>query len=102
MYQKRVLVVDDVITGGTAIRESYDMLTLIGAVPMGVVIALDRAEKRALDDPISAVQAVVRDMNIPVISIVNMPQLQLYLEQSPDFDEDVLTSVSEYRAQYGV
>lgn len=102
MYQKRVLVVDDVITGGTAIRESYDMLTLIGAVPMGVVIALDRAEKRALDDPISAVQAVVRDMNIPVVSIVNMPQLQLYLEQSPDFDEDVLTSVSEYRAQYGV
>ena len=68
MENKRVLVIDDVITGGTAIRESYNMLASIGAKAMGVVIALDRAEKRALDDPVSAVQAVARDMNIPVAS----------------------------------
>jgi orotate phosphoribosyltransferase len=102
MEQKRVLVIDDVITGGTAIRESFDLLIGISAKPMGVVIALDRAEKRALDDPISAVQAVARDLDIPVVSIVSMPQLQAFLEQSPDYEDPVLASMSEYRAQYGV
>lgn len=102
MEGKRVLVVDDVITAGTAIRESHEMLSKIGAEPVGVAIALDRAEKRSLDDPTSAVQAVARDLAIPVVSIVNLPQLQLFLEQSPDYDDTVLQSVSEYRAQYGV
>ena len=99
---KRVLVVDDVITAGTAIRESYDMLKEMGARMIGVVIALDRAEKRSLDDPISAVQAVERDLAVSVVSIINLPQLQLFLEKSPDFGTDVLASVSEYRAQFGV
>ena len=101
--QQKVLVIDDVITGGTAIRESFDLLKSVAAIPIGVVIALDRAEKRALDDPISAVQAVARDFDIPVISIVNMPQLQAFLEQHPEeYDDSVLTSMSEYRSQYGV
>lgn len=99
---KRVLIVDDVITAGTAIRESHALLTQIGATPCGVSIALDRAEKRSLDDPISAVQAVARDISIPVVSIVNLPQLQVFLENSSDYDDDVLKSVSDYRAQYGV
>ena len=99
---KRVLVVDDVITAGTAIRESYDMLSSIGAKMVGVVIALDRAEKRSLEDPVSAVQAVARDMSLPVVSIVNLPKLQLFLEKSPNYGDDVLASVKEYRAQYGV
>jgi orotidine 5'-phosphate decarboxylase subfamily 2 len=102
MEGKRVLVVDDVITAGTAIRESYDMLTAIGAKTTGVAIALDRAEKRSLDDPISAVQAVARDLEVPVVSIVNLPQLQLFLEKSNDYEESVLKSVSDYRAEYGV
>jgi orotate phosphoribosyltransferase len=102
MEGKRVLVVDDVITAGTAIRESYDMLTAIGAKTTGVAIALDRAEKRSLDDPISAVQAVARDLEVPVVSIVNLPQLQLFLEKSNDYEESVLRSVSDYRAEYGV
>ena len=58
MGDKRVLVVDDVITASTVIRDSYDILSSIQAIPVGVVIALDRAEKRALDDPVFAVQAV--------------------------------------------
>ena len=76
---KRVLVVDDVITAGTAIRESYSMLQSIGAEMVGVVIALDRAEKRSLDDPLSAVQAVQRDLKVSAISIVSLPQLQVFL-----------------------
>jgi len=99
---KRVLVVDDVITAGTAIRQSHTMLESIGAKMMGVVIALDRAEKRSLDDPLSAVQAVQRDLNVSVISIVSLPQLQGFLEKSPDYDEETLKSVRDYRTKYGV
>ena len=100
---KRILVVDDVITAGTAIRESHTMLESIGAKMIGVVIALDRAEKRSLDDPVSAVQAVQRDLKVNVISIVNLPQLQTFLEKSPDvYGEDTLQSVKAYRAEYGV
>jgi orotate phosphoribosyltransferase len=102
MAGKRILIVDDVITAGTAIRESHEMLQKIGATPVGVAIALDRAEKRSLDDPLSAVQAVARDLAIPVVSIVALPQLQEYLRQSPKYDEDVLKLVTEYRSKYGV
>jgi len=99
---KRVLVVDDVITAGTAIRQSHTMLESIGAKMVGVVIALDRAEKRSLDDPVSAVQAVQRDLNVSVISIVNLPQLQVFLEKSPDYGEETLKNVRDYRTKYGV
>ena len=102
MEGKRVLVIDDVITAGTAIRGSHTMLENIGAKPVGVVIALDRAEKRSLDDPVSAVQAVARDLAIPVVSIVSLPQLQGFLKKSSDYSDDVLASVSDYRAKYGV
>jgi len=67
-----------------------------------VIIALDRAERRSLDDPLSAVQAVARDMDIPVVSIVALPQLQEYLRLSPNYDEEVLKLVVEYRSKYGV
>jgi len=102
MVNKRILIVDDVITAGTAIRESFDMLKKINAIPVGVSIALDRAEKRSLDDPVSAVQAVARDLEIPVISIVSLPQLQSFLRKSHDYEDEVLVSVSDYRKQYGV
>ena len=102
MTNKRVLIVDDVITAGTAIRESYELLGSIGATPVGVAIALDRAEKVSLDDPLSAVQAVARDMSIPVVSIVALPQLQEYLRLGSDYDEGVLELVTEYRSKYGV
>ena len=102
MTDKRVLIIDDVITAGTAIRESFGMLSSINAKAMGVVIALDRAEKRSLDDPVSAVQAVARDLGVPVVSIVNLPQMQTFLAKSPDHGEDILKKVSEYRREYGV
>ena len=78
------------------------MLSEIKDIPMGVVIALDRAEKRSLEDPVSAVQAVSRYLNIPVISIVSLIQLQGFLVNSPVYGEDLLASVSKYRIQYGV
>lgn len=102
MTEKRVLIVDDVITAGTAIRESYDLLKSIEAIPVGVAIALDRAEKKSLEDPLSAVQAVARDLKIPVVSIVALPQLQEYLRCSSSYDEEVLEQVTEYRSKYGV
>jgi orotate phosphoribosyltransferase len=100
---KRVLIVDDVITAGTAIRESHTMLLEAGAKPVGVVIALDRAEKRSLDDPVSAVQAVARDLGLPVISIVSLPQLQTFLERDiASYGQETLDNVKKYRAEYGV
>jgi orotidine 5'-phosphate decarboxylase subfamily 2 len=102
MENKRILIVDDVITAGTAIRESHQMLIKIGAKPVGVSIALDRSEKRSLDDPISSIQAVARDLEIPVVSIVSLPQLQGFLRVSPDYGDDLLEQVTTYRSQYGV
>ena len=102
MEGKKVLVVDDVITAGTAIRESDAMLKAIGANMIGVVIALDRAEKRSLEDPVSAVQATERDLGVSVVSIVNLPQLAVFLENSPDYGDDILSSVKKYREEYGV
>jgi len=102
MEGKRILIVDDVITAGTAIRESHSMLLDVGAKPVGVVIALDRAEIRSTEDPVSAVQAATRDLSLPVVSIVNLPQLQAFLEQSSDYSEETLQSVVNYRKEYGV
>jgi orotate phosphoribosyltransferase len=102
MEGKRILIIDDVITAGTAIRESVTMLKAIKAEPMGVVIALDRAEVRSTDDRISAVQAVGRDLALEVVSIVNLLQLQTFLDQSLGYDEETRQSVANYRKEFGV
>jgi orotate phosphoribosyltransferase len=101
MKGKRVLIVDDVITAGTAIRDAYELLLAIDAQPIGVVIALDRDEIRSEDDRISAVQAVSRDLSIQVASIVGLKELQAYLEQSSRYDDETLQSVVNYRKLYG-
>jgi len=105
--KQRILVVDDVITAGTAIRESHALLTKSGGIPIGVVIALDRAEKKSLDEPLSAVQSVEKELGIPVVSIVSLPQLQSFLEMGNDggglYDsKDALEKIVEYRRMYGV
>lgn len=102
MEGKGVLIVDDVITAGTAIRESCSLLQSVSATPIGVAIALDRAEVRSTEDKVSAVQAVARDLSLPVVSIVNLPQLQSFLEESSQFTSETLNSVKAYRAEYGV
>ena len=74
----RVLIVDDVISAGTSVRESVELIRKAGATPCGVAIALDRMEKGQAE--LSAVQEVARDFNLPVISIVNLNDLVVYLQ----------------------
>ncbi|KAG5182825.1 orotidine-5'-phosphate decarboxylase [Tribonema minus] len=96
---KRVLIVDDVITAGTAIREAMDMLTAAGAVPAGVVIALDRMEKGGGSE-LSAVQQVEKEFGIPVVSVVCLTHIASYLTAGQD--PALLQAITEYRDKYGV
>jgi orotate phosphoribosyltransferase len=95
---KRVLIVDDVITAGTAIGEVMTILEREGAEPAGVVIGLDRRERgHGLK---SAVQEVEARYGIPVTSIIAIDDLIRYLERRGD-DQDVLTAMRDYRRRYG-
>lgn len=95
----RVLIVDDVISAGTSVRESVELIRAAGATPCGVAIALDRME-RGLGE-LSAVQEVSRDYAIPVIGIVNLDDLVHYLHAKPEWDA-TLTAIRNYRDRYGV
>ena len=93
----RVLIVDDVITAGTAIRESVDIIRGHGATPAAVLIALDRQERGAGER--SAVQEV-EATGLPVISVLKLADLASHLEASGDSVR--LGAIREYRARYGV
>jgi orotate phosphoribosyltransferase len=95
----RVMVVDDVITAGTAIRESRDIIAGAGATPAGVLIALDRQERGSGER--SAVQEVESALGVRVISIVGLAELIAHLEDSPQHAAQ-LGAVRAYRDRYGV
>jgi len=95
----RVLIIDDVITAGTSVRESVDIIKAAGAVPAGVIIALDRMERGTGE--LSAVQEVERNYGIPVLSVANLVDLIDYLQASPDMQRN-LAAVKHYRVQYGI
>ena len=95
----RVMLVDDVITAGTAIRESMDIVEQNGAQLAGVLIALDRQEKGKGE--LSAIQEVERDFNAQVIAIVSLNDVIEYLKDDEQFKAH-LPAVEAYRAQYGV
>ncbi|HHI76498.1 MAG TPA: orotate phosphoribosyltransferase [Gammaproteobacteria bacterium] len=95
---RRVLIIDDVITAGTAIRESMEIIAAEGARPAGVVIALDRQEKGQGER--SAIQEVESEYGIPVTAIARLEDLIDYLEQAGDPQD--LERVRAYRAQYGI
>ncbi|MFC3680515.1 orotate phosphoribosyltransferase [Bacterioplanoides pacificum] len=96
----RVLIVDDVITAGTAIREVMAMIEAAdGAVPAAALIALDRQEKG--NGELSAIQEVERDFGMPVISIVNLKQVLDYVAGNPQLQQ-YADAISAYREQYGV
>jgi len=97
--QGRVLVVDDVMTAGTAIRETMTLLAAHQALPAGVLLALDRRERG--QGALSAVQEVERAHAIAVTSIVNLDDLVAYLAEQPNYAED-LARMRDYRAQYGI
>ncbi len=97
--QGRIMLVDDVITAGTAIRESMEIIKAQGAELAGVLIALDRQERG--QGELSAIQEVERDFGTKVVSIVGLNDLISYLEGKPELAEH-LDAVRAYRAQYGV
>ncbi|MBF7728727.1 orotate phosphoribosyltransferase [Pseudomonas sp. N040] len=97
--QGRVLIVDDVITAGTAIREVMQIIQAQGATAAGVLIALNRQERGKGE--LSAIQEVEQDFGMPVVSIVSLDQLIVYLAGDASLKQ-YLPAVEAYRAQYGV
>ena len=95
----RVLIIDDVITAGTAIREVMEIVKHAGAVAAGVVIGLDRKEKGKSE--VSAIQEVEQQFAIPVVSIVDIGDILDYLKTQQD-SAALITSIEEYRQKYGV
>jgi orotate phosphoribosyltransferase len=95
----RVLIIDDVISAGTSVRESIELIRAAGAVPCAVVIALDRME-RGLGD-LSAVQEVQQNYDIPVIAIATLNDLLGFLQDEPEMVAN-LGAVQAYRDLFGV
>jgi orotate phosphoribosyltransferase len=96
--QGRVLIVDDVITAGTAIRESVDLIRGAGAMPAGVLLALDRQERGTGE--LSAVQEVRAQYSIPVIAVITLADLMHYITVQGGPGE--LASMQAYRDRYGL
>ena len=94
-----IMVIDDVITAGTAIRESVEIIQAANATLSGVIIALDRQERGR--DQRSAIQEVEESLGITVTSIVTLAHLLEYLQNTPGQDENVV-KITAYREQYGV
>lgn len=95
----RVLIIDDVISAGTSVRESVDLIREAGAQPAAVIIALDRQEKG--QGTLSAVQEVEQNYGIPVISVASLTDLIDYLSGHPEL-ENKLAAVRAYRVRYGI
>jgi orotate phosphoribosyltransferase len=94
-----VLIVDDVITAGTAVREAYQIISAAGAKVAGLAISLDRQERG--QGALSAVQELKQSLGIPVSSIIQLNDLINILEESKEYAE-FLEPVVEYRRRYGV
>jgi len=95
----RVLIIDDVISAGTSVRESVELIRAAGATPCGVVIALDRME-RGIGE-LSAGQEVERDYGIPVVAVATLDDLMAFLGERPDFKAHE-AAVAKYREEFGV
>jgi orotate phosphoribosyltransferase len=102
--QGRVLIIDDVITAGTAIRESLEIIRAAGAKPVGVALALDRQERG--QGPLSAVQEIEAQHGLKCVSVITLADLIEALSQPPDgrvrISAEQLTSIKAYRDRYGV
>jgi orotate phosphoribosyltransferase len=97
--QGRVLIVDDVISAGTSVRESVGIIRHAGATPAGVAIAVDRQERGAAE--LSAVQEVEAELSLKVISVVSLDTLLQYLESQGDGSREYYQAIQDYRRQYG-
>ena len=93
-----ILIIDDVITAGTAIREAKDIINANGAKTKGVVVALDRQEKGKGE--LSAIQEVEQNFGIAVVSIINLSHIVDYLKANDD--KNIISRIESYRSQYGI
>jgi len=93
-----ILIIDDVITAGTAIREAQDIINANDANTKGVIVALDRQEKGKGE--LSAIQEVEQIFGIRVLSIINLSHIIEHLKASKN--EDVVSRIESYRSQYGI
>jgi len=96
--QGRVLIIDDVISAGTSVRESVELIQAANAQPCGVAIAIDRQE-RGLSE-LSAVQEVEKNIGIPVCSIAKLGNLIVYLQNQADMAQN-LSAIEVYKKNYG-
>lgn len=96
---KNILVIDDVISAGTSVRESFDIIEQQKATLSGVIVALDRQEKGTGET--SAIQEVEKDYNIRVASIINLHDLIQFLQEVPEYHEH-LEKIEVYKNDYGV
>lgn len=99
-----IAIIDDVITAGTAIRESFELITAAGAKPSAVFLALDRQElgqKEGVLSEMSAIQQVEAQFDIPVVAIATLADLIEYLKEQPDQEEN-LERMRVYRERYGI
>ncbi len=102
--QGKVVIIDDVITAGTSVRESVDIIRQAGAEPAAVLIALDRMERAGADDALSAhsaVQDVANTYGIPVVSIASLTDIMAELDGNAELAEH-RDAVAAYRARYGI
>ncbi|MDD5630955.1 MAG: orotate phosphoribosyltransferase [Methylococcales bacterium] len=95
--QGKVVILDDVITAGTSVRESVDIIRNAGAIPAGVLIALDRQEKGQNNN--SAIQEVQDQFNMPVIAIITLANIIDYLTADAS---DRLNAIKDYQRLYGI
>lgn len=95
----KVWIVDDVITAGTSVRESVEIIVAAGAIPSGVLIALDRQEKGL--NQLSAVQEVSAQFGIPVVAIITLANIIEFIEKNDDTSEKLML-IKAYRLKYGI
>ncbi|MFV9931726.1 MAG: orotate phosphoribosyltransferase [Francisella endosymbiont of Hyalomma asiaticum] len=98
MTNKKVLLIDDVMTAGAAFYESYNKFKSINAEIAGVVLSIDRQEK-AKDSDISATKKISKDFNIPVLAVTNFESIFEYVKEN--LDETMINKFKQYRQKYG-
>ncbi|OEZ33686.1 orotate phosphoribosyltransferase [Francisella endosymbiont of Amblyomma maculatum] len=98
MTNKKVLLIDDVMTAGTAFYESYNKFKSINAEIAGVVLSIDRQEK-AKDSDISTTKKISQDFNIPVLAVTNFESIFEYVKEN--LDETMINKFKQYRQKYG-
>ncbi|MDG2087357.1 MAG: orotate phosphoribosyltransferase [Arenicellaceae bacterium] len=96
----QIAIIDDVITAGTSVRESVGLISAAGAFPAAVFIALDRQE-RSSDSQLSAVEAVQKNFDMPVVAIAGLNELLEYIKDRVEFHQH-WDAISKYQDQYGV